>query len=117
MRVVTGATLKVRATNVSKKQIPFGNITLLDGRGKPIVRRVSTFSVMKRLMKSRDSVEDSGWYEFGSVPPDTYTAILKEDGQPEVRIVRTIRDGETVMWDIDVEAELASRERDNAKKK
>ena len=117
LHVVTGATLKVRATNVSKKQIPFGNITLLDGRGKPIVSRVSTFSVMKRLMNSRDSVEDSGWYEFGSVPPDTYTAVLKEDGQPEVRIVRTIRDGETVMWDIDVEAELAAREREKEKKK
>ena len=117
LRVVTGATLKVRATNVSKKQIPFGNITLLDGRGKPIVRRVSTMSVMRRLMKSRDSVEDSGWYEFGSVPPDTYTLILKESGQPEVRIVRTIRDGETVMWDIDVGAELAAREREKQGKK
>ena len=117
LHVVTGATLKVRATNVSKKQIPFGNITLLDGRGKAIVSRVSTFSVLKRLMNSRDSVEDSGWYEFGSVPPDTYTLVLKEDGQPEVRIVRSIRDGETVMWDIDVEAELAARERDKEKKK
>lgn len=117
LHVVTGATLRVRATNVSKKQIPFGNISLLDGRGKPIVSRVSTFSVMKRLMNSRDSVKDSGWYEFGSVPPDTYTAVLKEDGQPEIRIVRTIRDGETVEWDIDVAAELAAQERDNAKKK
>jgi hypothetical protein len=111
LRVVTGATLKVRATNVSKKQIPFGDITLLDGNGKPIVRRVSTFSVMKRLMSSRDNVKDSGWYTFGSVPPDTYTAVLREKGQPEIRITRTIRDGETVEWDIDVEAELKARER------
>lgn len=115
LRVVTGATLKVRATNVDKKQIPFGSISLLDGRGKPIVSRVSTFQVMKRLMSSRDTVKDSGWYEFGSVPPDTYTAVLREEGQPEVRITRTIRDGETVEWDIDVEAELAAREK--AKKK
>lgn len=117
LHVVTGATLRVRATNVSKKQIPFGNISLLDGRGKSIVSRVSTFQVMKRLMSSRDSVEDSGWYSFGSVPPDTYTVVLREDGQAEVRITRTIRDGEKVEWDIDVEAELAARERDNAKKK
>ena len=72
---------------------------------------------MKRLMSSRDSVEDSGWYTFGSVPPDTYTAVLREDGQPEIRITRTIRDGEKVEWDIDVEAELAARERDKDKKK
>ena len=111
LHVVTGATLRLRATNVSKKQIPFGNISLLDGRGKPIVSRVSTFQVMKRLMSSRDNVEDSGWYTFGSVPPDTYTAVLREDGQPEIRITRTIRDGEKVEWDIDVEAELAARAR------
>ena len=115
LRVVTGATLRIRATNVEKKQIPFGNVTLLDGRGKAIVSRVSTFQVMKRLMSSRDSVEDSGWYEFGSVPPDTYTAVLREDGQPEMRITRTIRDGEKVEWDIDLEAELAARERDQKK--
>ena len=111
LHVVTGATLRLRATNVSKKQIPFGNISLLDGRGKPIVSRVSTFQVMKRLMSSRDNVEDSGWYTFGSVPPDTYTAVLREDGQPEIRITRTIRDGVKVEWDIDVEAELAARAR------
>jgi protocatechuate 3,4-dioxygenase beta subunit len=115
LNVVTGATLRIRATNVSKKQIPFGNISLLDGKGKPIVSRISTFQVMKRLMSSRDNVEDSGWYEFGSVPPDTYTAVLREDGQPEVRITRTIRDGEKVEWDIDVEAELEARDRDNKK--
>lgn len=117
LHVVTGATLRVRATNVSKKQIPFGNISLLDGRGKPVVSRVSTFQVLKRLMSSRDNVEDSGWYTFGSVPPDTYTAVLREDGQPDIRITRTIRDGEKVEWDIDLEAELAARERDKEKKK
>ena len=111
LRVVTGATLRVRATNVSKEQIPFGNISLLDGRGKAVVSRVSTFQVLKRLMSSRDKVADSGWYEFGSVPPDTYTLVLRESGQPEMRITRMISDGETVAWDIDVEAELAARER------
>lgn len=111
LRVVRGATLRVRATNVDKQQIPFANVSLLDSRGKAIVSRVSTLSVMRRLMNSRDEVADSGWYEFGSVPPDTYTAVLAEPGKPEIRITRTIADGETVEWDIDVAAELAARER------
>ena len=111
LRVVRGATLRVRATNVDRQQIPLGDITLLDGAGKPVVRRLSTFTLMKRLMSNRDEVQDSGWYEFGSVPPDTYTAVLRERGKEEVRIVRTIRDGETVEWDIDVALELEARDR------
>ncbi|MGC6486018.1 MAG: carboxypeptidase regulatory-like domain-containing protein [Planctomycetota bacterium] len=111
LRVVRGATLRVRATNVDRQQIPLGDITLLDGKGKPVVRRLSTFTLMKRLMSNRDQVENSGWYEFGSVPPDTYTAVLRERGKEEIRIVRTIRDGETVEWDIDVGLELEARDR------
>lgn len=110
LRVVRGATLRVRATNVDKRGIPFAYISLLDGKGKTVVSRVSTLTVMKRLMGNRTEVENSGWYEFGSVPPDTYTAILAEPGKPEIRIVRTIADGETVEWDIDVAAELAARD-------
>jgi hypothetical protein len=64
-------------------------------------------------MNSRDEVQDSGWYTFGSVPPDTYTAIIAEQGKPEIRITRTIMDGETVEWDIDVQAELEARDRNN----
>jgi len=112
LRVVRGATLKLRATNVDKKQIPFAQISLFDGNGKPVVSRVSTLTVMKRLMASRDEVQDSGWYEFGSVPPDTYTLVVTEPGQPELRIVKTIRDGETVAWELDVAAELAARKQD-----
>ncbi|MFY9341424.1 MAG: carboxypeptidase-like regulatory domain-containing protein, partial [Planctomycetota bacterium] len=113
--MVRGATLRVRATNVDKNRIPLGYISLLDGKGKTVVSRVSTLSVMKRLMGNRSEVENSGWYEFGSVPPDTYTAILAEPGKPELRIVRTIADGETVEWDIDVSAELAARDAANKK--
>jgi protocatechuate 3,4-dioxygenase beta subunit len=111
LRVVRGATLRVRATNVDKKRIPFAQLSLLDGRGKAVVSRVSTLTVMRRLMADRDTVDDSGWFEFGSVPPDTYTAVLAEPGKPELRIVRTIADGETVAWEIDVAAELAARDR------
>jgi len=109
MTLVRGATLKLRATNVDRAQIPFANLSLLDGNGKPIVSRVSTLSVMRRLMGSRDEVADSGWYTFGSVPPDTYTLVIREPGKPEVRITRTIADGETVEWDIDVAAELEAQ--------
>jgi hypothetical protein len=73
---------------------------------------VSTLTVMRRLMSSRDRVEDSGWYEFGSVPPDTYTLVVTEPGQPELRIVKTIADGETVAWEVDIAAELAARKQD-----
>ena len=66
-------------------------------------------SIMRRLMRSRDEVKDSGWYEFGSIPPDTYTAVIAEAGKPEIRITRTVMDGETVEWDIDVQAELDAR--------
>ena len=112
LRMVRGATLKVRATNVDKQLIPFAQLSLLDGNGKPVVSRVSTLSVMKRLMGSKDEVADSGWYTFGSVPPDTYTAVITEQGKPELRITRTIADGETVEWDVDVAAELERRDRE-----
>jgi protocatechuate 3,4-dioxygenase beta subunit len=111
LRIVRGAVLRVRATNVDKNRIPLAQLSLFDSKGKPVVNRVSTFTVMRRLMKNRDQVEDSGWYEFGSVPPDTYTAVIAEPGKPEIRIVRTIVDGETVEWDVDVAAELAARDR------
>lgn len=112
LRVVRGATLRVRAVNVDKEQIPIGDLTLLDGRGKPVVNRVSTLSVLKRLMGSTDEVEDSGWYTFKSVPPDNYTLIVRERGQPELRLTQAVRDGETVEWDVDVAAELEARKRE-----
>ena len=114
LRIVRGATLRLRATNVAKSQIPLANVSVLDGNGKAVVSRVSTLSVMKRLMAGKDSVANSGWYEFGSVPPDTYTIVVREPGKPELRVTRAIRDGETVEWDVDVAAELAAR--DNAAK-
>lgn len=110
LRIVRGATIKVRATNVDKQMIPLANVSLLDGKGKKVVNKVSTMSVMKRFLSSRDEVKDSGWYEFGSVPPDTYTIVIAEAGKPETRIIRTIADGEVVEWDIDVAAELRARD-------
>lgn len=106
LRIVRGATLKLRATNVDRSSIPIADLTLLDGRGKPVVNRVSTLTVMSRLMGSRDKVDDSGWYEFGSVPPDTYTLVVRQRDREDLRITRTVADGETVEWDVDVTAEL-----------
>ncbi len=117
LALVRGATLRVRARNASKDQIPIAHVSLLDGRGKPVVNRVSTLSVLRRLMNSQDEVDDSGWYSFGSVPPDTYTIVVAEPGKPELRITRTIADGETVEWDIDVAAELEAQGRSNGGKK
>ena len=110
LRVVRGAKLRLRATNVDKQSIPLAYVTVLDGKGKRVVNQISTLSVMKRFM-TQDKVEDSGWYEFGSVPPDTYTVLVAEPGKPELRITRSIADGETVEWEIDVAAELAARDR------
>jgi hypothetical protein len=44
------------------------------------------------------------------VPPDTYTLVVTEPGQPELRIVRAVADGETVAWEIDVATELRARD-------
>ncbi|MCY2957504.1 MAG: carboxypeptidase regulatory-like domain-containing protein [Planctomycetota bacterium] len=110
LRIVRGATVKVRATNVDKQSIPIASVSLLDGKGRKVVNKISTVSVMRRLMSSRDEVKDSGWYEFGSVPPDTYTIVIAEAGKEETRITRTVVDGELVEWDIDVAAELRARD-------
>ena len=115
LTLVRGATLRVRARNASKDQIPIAHVSLLDGRGKPVVNRVSTLTVLRRLMSSDDKVDDSGWYSFGSVPPDTYTIVVAEPGKPELRITRTIADGETVEWDIDVAAELEAQAQNSGK--
>ena len=109
LTLVRGAVLKVRATNADKNMIPFAHISLLNGKGKAVISRVSTFAVLKRLVNTQDEVEDSGWYTFGSVPPDTYTIVVAEPGKPEMRITRTIMDGETVEWDIDVQSELEAQ--------
>ena len=109
LRIVRGATLRVRATNVDKGQIPMAQVSLLDGNGKAVVNRISTLSVMKRLVSSKDKVEDSGWYEYGNVPPDTYTLVITEPGKEELRVTRTVADGETVSWELDVAAILAER--------
>jgi hypothetical protein len=45
---------------------------------------------------------DSGWFEVGDVPPDTYTVVVERPGQPEVRVTRAIADGEVVEWEVDL---------------
>lgn len=110
LRIVRGAKIRVRATNVDKSNIPLAWVSLYDGSGKAVVSRISTLSVMKRLMASKDEVANSGWYEFGSVPPDSYTLVIAEPNKPELRVTRTVADGDVLEWDVDVAAELAARD-------
>ncbi len=106
LRVVTGATLRLRARNIDGEDIPLASISVLDGKGRPLASNVSVTSVLRRLLGGQQRKSDTGWYEIGSVPPDTYTIVVREKDQPEIRVTRTIQDGEHVDWDIDVAAEL-----------
>lgn len=113
LSVVVGARLRVRVTNVQGDQIRPGDITVLDGKGNPIASRVSVTSIFRALVGSRDDeVDSSGWYDLGKVPPDTYTVIIREPGQPDFQITRTLVDGEEYEWDIDMQRELEAAGRD-----
>lgn len=113
LKVVRGAKVRLRATNVDGSKVPLANITVLDGEGKPLASKVSVVSVMRQFLAQDEKKEDTGWHEVGNIPPDTYTVIITEKGKPEVRVTRAIKDGETFEWDIDVTQELkaAGRER------
>ncbi|MBI5849832.1 MAG: carboxypeptidase regulatory-like domain-containing protein [Planctomycetes bacterium] len=104
--VIRGATLRLRARNVDGSQIPLAWISVFDGQGKPLASRVSTLSVLRRVLSAGDKVDDSGWREIGNVPPDHYTVVIQEPGKQELKVTRDIRDGETVEWDLDVSKEL-----------
>jgi hypothetical protein len=106
IRVIKGATLKVRVRNIDGSNLPLANITVLDGKGKPLASKVSVMSVFMKYMKGKQKKDSSGWHEIGGIPPDTYTMIIKEPGQSDLSIVRTVRDGEKAEWDIDMAAEL-----------
>lgn len=111
LKIVVGAKLAVRVTNIDGTILPAARVTVLDGSGKPLARQVSVFSVFRRVMGGRQKKDDSGWYEIGNVPPDTYTIIVSEEGQPDISVTRTIRDGEELRWEIDMTAEIESRGR------
>ncbi|MBK8978470.1 MAG: carboxypeptidase regulatory-like domain-containing protein [Planctomycetes bacterium] len=105
LQVVRGATLKLRARNIDGTDIPLADITVLDGQGRPIASRISAAAIFRRVLGSRDREADTGWRTIGNVPPDTYTVIVREAGQPELRVTREIKDGEVIEWDVDVAAE------------
>jgi protocatechuate 3,4-dioxygenase beta subunit len=104
--VQRGATLRVRVRNIDGTLLPRSSVQILDGRGRPVTSQVSALAVFRRLMGNETKRDDSGWYEFGGVPPDTYTAVVRRVGKPELRVPRTILDGETVEWDLDMTALL-----------
>ena len=104
-----GATLRLRVTNIDGTKLPLANVSVLDGKGKPLASRVSVVSVFRSVMGDQTKKDDSGWREIGNVPPDTYTVIVREKGKPDVSFQRAIRDGETVEWDVDMVKELERR--------
>ncbi len=105
LQLVRGATLRIRVTNMDGSRVPDARVTVLDGSGRPLARKVSVASVFRRLV-GNSGQRDSGWYEIGDVPPDTYTIVVTEEGHPELRVTRDVRDGEVVEWVVDMVAEL-----------
>jgi len=63
-------------------------------------------SVFRSVMGDQTKKDDSGWREIGNVPPDNYTVIVREKGKPDLTFQRTIKDGETAEWDVDMVEEL-----------
>jgi protocatechuate 3,4-dioxygenase beta subunit len=106
IQVIKGATLKVRVRNINGNNMPIANISVFDSKGKPLANNVSVMSVFLKYMKGRKKKDSSGWHDIGGIPPDTYTMVIKEKGQPDMTIVRTIKDGEEARWDIDMAEEL-----------
>jgi protocatechuate 3,4-dioxygenase beta subunit len=109
LQATRGATLRLRVTNIDGTRLPLANVTILDGKGKPLASRVSVVSVFRSVMGDQTRKDDSGWRELGNVPPDAYTVIVREKGKPDRTFQRTIRDGETVEWDVDMVEELNRR--------
>jgi protocatechuate 3,4-dioxygenase beta subunit len=109
LTVTRGATLRVRVRNIDGSMLPLARVSLVDSKGKPIVRNVSVLSVFRSVMGGEEKKDTSGWHEFGNVPPDTYTAIVKEEGKPDLSVSYAVRDGEKVEWDIDMAEEIRKR--------
>jgi protocatechuate 3,4-dioxygenase beta subunit len=109
VQVVRGATLKLRARSVDGSFIPSGQLTVLDGRGRPLASKVSMASMFRRMFgRGNSGARDSGWYEVGDVPPDTYTVVVSRPGEAELRVTREIGDGEVVEWEVDLGAAQSS---------
>ncbi len=115
IRIVKGATLKVRVTNIDGSNLPLASISVFDSKGKPLASKVSVLSVFAKLMRGKTKRDSSGWHEIGNIPPDTYTVIIQEKGQPDIKVQRTIRDGEEARWDINMGEEM-KRYRESKKK-
>ncbi len=111
LRLIRGATLKVRVRNIDGTLLRPGDVQILDGQGKPVTQRMSAFSVFRRFMGNETKKDDSGWREIGNVPPDTYTIVISEAGKPDKRYTRTIKDGEVAEWDVDMAAVIKQEDK------
>ena len=105
VQVVRGATLRLRARGADGELVPPGQLSILDGQGRPLAPKTSMTSVLRRMFGRQQSGGGSGWLEVGDVAPDTYTVVVRRPGEAEERFERVIADGEVVEWEID----LASR--------
>lgn len=113
LRVVRGATLRVRVRNVDGRTIPPARVRVVDSKGRPVLRSTSVFGILGRMLRGGgDEKARSGWIDVGSVAPDTYTIIVSEPGKPDIRLTRRIRDGERAVWEFDLAAELKARGRE-----
>lgn len=111
LTLIRGATLKIRVRNIDGTLLRPGDVQILDSRGEAVTKRMSAFSIFRRFMGNQDKKDDSGWREFGNVPPDTYTVVVSEEGKPDKRYTKTIKDGETVEWDVDMAATIKAEDK------
>lgn len=111
LKLIRGATLKVRVRNIDGTLLRPGDVQILDGQGRPVTQMMSAFSVFRRFMGNETKKDDSGWREIGNVPPDTYTIVVSEAGKPDKRFTRTIKDGEVSEWDVDMAAVIKQEDK------
>jgi protocatechuate 3,4-dioxygenase beta subunit len=111
LRLIRGATLKIRVRNIDGTLLRPGDVQILDGQGRAVTQRMSAASVFRRFMGNQTNKDDSGWREVGNVPPDTYTVVISEKGKPDKRYTRAIKDGETVEWDVDMAAVIKAEDK------
>ncbi len=111
LKLIRGATLKIRVRNIDGTMLRPGDVQIVDGQGRPVTQRMSAASVFRRFMGNQQTKDDSGWREVGNVAPDTYTVVISEKDKPEKRYTRTIKDGETVEWDVDMAAVIKAEDK------
>jgi hypothetical protein len=103
--LIKGATLRIKVIDIAGGSVPIGDVQILDSKGQPVVRRYSALELMRMAFSGgRKEGDDTGWYEIGNIKPDTYTAVIRQQGKPELRFSREVRDGEKASWEVSMKA-------------